>query len=279
MFESLILHDSSRLALEALATRPPQGVLFVGPEGIGKLTVATILAQQLADHPTDVRLISPDERGTLSIEVIRELYKTTRAKQEGHQVVIIENADRMSLEAENAFLKLLEEPRAGLTFMLTAPQLEVLLPTILSRIQHVSLAPLPDEAIRHFIIARQPGIGQNDLSQLVFIAQGRPGMAMRLLEEGALPKQRERMQLVKQLISAKPHERFILTSKMSTSRDECLDTLNAMSRVIELQLSATTSHAQATHWSNLAEALEKAQYAISHNGNVKAQLLHLFSRY
>jgi DNA polymerase-3 subunit delta' len=279
MFGSILLHESARHNLEALAKRPPQGILFVGPAGIGKMAVASELAGHLVDHPTSTRVISPDEKGTIAIETIRELYKATRAKQDGHQVVIVERADRMSMEAENAFLKLLEEPRAGLTFMLTTLQLESLLPTILSRIQHLTLAPLPDDTIRRLVMGKQPGIAQNDLSQLIFLAQGRPGIALQLLEGDALPKQRDRMQIVKQLLGAKPHERFLLTGKMAGSRDDCLETLSAMARVVEVQLSSATNPAQATHWTKIAGALEEAQLAISRNGNVKAQLLQLFSRY
>lgn len=279
MFGSILLHESVKHNLEALAARPPQGILFVGPEGIGKMTVANELANHLVDHPTSIRVISPDEKGTIAIETIRELYKATRAKQEGHQVVIVERADRMSMEAENAFLKLLEEPRAGLTFMLTTLQLESLLPTILSRIQQLSLAPLPDTTIRRLVMSKQPGIAQGDLSQLIFLAQGRPGVALQLLDGDALPKQRDRMQIVKQLLAAKPHERFVLTGKISGNRDDCLETLSAMARVVEVQLSSATNPTQATHWTRLATALEETQLAISRNGNVKAQLLQLFSRY
>lgn len=279
MLESLLLHDSVATLVKALAANVPQGLLFVGPEGIGKLSVAQALAEHVVDHPTSIRTISPDEKGTIAIETIRELYKTTRAKQEGQQVVIIERADRMSLEAENAFLKLLEEPRPGLTFMLTALQLEALLPTILSRIQQISLQPLPDDVIRRFVVSKKPGIAQSDLSQLVFLAQGRPGIALALLSDGALPKHRERMQLVKQLIAAKPYERFTLATKLAASRDETVETLNAMSRVVEVQLGSAATTAQATQWAKIAEALEDALQVITHNGNVRAQLLYLFSRY
>lgn len=279
MFGNLLLHDATASLLNSLTANPPQGLLLVGPEGVGKLSAAQALAMQIVDHPTDVRMVSPDDKGTIAIETIRDLYKTTRAKQEGRQVVIVERADRMSIEAENAFLKLLEEPRAGLTFILTAPQLEALLPTILSRVQHIALQPLPDDAIRRFIVGKKPGIAQSDLSQLVFLAQGRPGIATMLLGDGTLSKHRERMQLVKQLISAKLYERFAIAGKLAASRDETIETLNAMSRVVEVQLSSTTSRTQAAHWSSLAEALEETLQAITHNGNVRAQLLYLFSRY
>ncbi len=279
MFGNLLLHDTIAELMNSIVANPPQGLLLVGPEGIGKLSVAQALAMRIVNHPTSVRTIPPDDKGTIAIETIRELYKSTRSRQDGQQVVIIERADRMSMEAENAFLKLLEEPRAGLTFMLTALQLESLLPTILSRVQHIALQPLPDDVIRRFVVSKKPGIAQNDLSQLVFLAQGRPGIATMLLSEGALPKHRERMQLVKQLISASPYERFVNAAKLASSRDETVETLNAMARVVEVQLSSVTNVAQAKHWSLLAEALEDTLQAITHNGNVRAQLLYLFSRY
>jgi SpoVK/Ycf46/Vps4 family AAA+-type ATPase len=41
MFDKILIHDSTRSALQALAKQPPQGLLFVGPQGVGKLTLAT----------------------------------------------------------------------------------------------------------------------------------------------------------------------------------------------------------------------------------------------
>jgi len=279
MFGHLLLRESVQVAAKALAANPPQGLLLVGPEGMGKYSLAMALAEQLVDHPTSSRVIAPDDKGTITIENIRELYKFTRAKQGGRQVIIIEHADRLSIEAENAFLKLLEEPRDGLTFILTAVKLEALLPTILSRVQPITMQPLPDEAIRRFVVGRKPGIAATDLSQLVFLAQGRPGTAVALLDESTLSKQRERMQIVKQLIAGKPYERFRIAAKLSASREDTIQTLTAMSHVVEVQLSSASSRAQALRWVTLADALGETLHTLSHNANVRAQLLYLFSRY
>lgn len=277
---SLLLHDSTRETLSALTKQPPQGLLLVGPEGIGKRTLASLWAQQICNQSTDIRVISPDDKGTISIEAVRDLYQTTRAKQDGRQAIIVERADRMSIEAENAFLKLLEEPRQGLTFILTSLRLESLLPTVRSRIQHIKLRPVADSAIRSLIMSKNPGIAQGDLAQIVFLAQGRPGVATTLLDDSSsLPKQRERMQLAKHLVSAKPYDRYSQINKIATSRDECLATLDAMTRITEVQISSATSATALQQWAQIATALEEAQNAIANNGNVKAQLLRLFIQY
>ncbi len=279
MFDHLLLHDSARLALLALAQEPPQGLLVVGPSGIGKQTIAVAWASGIVGQATDIRVVEPDDKGTITIETVRELYRAARGKQQGRQVIIIANADAMSLEAENAFLKLLEEPRPGLTFILTAERQEALLPTIRSRVQHITLQPLSDSAVRQFIMAKKPAISQTDLAQLVFLAQGRPGVVTQLLASDRLPEQRQQMQQIKHLLSAKPYERFLLINKLAADRTSCIASLQAMMHMAEIQLRSARTQVATQQWVKLADALQDCLQAVSHNGNLRAQLLLLFSRY
>src|SRR6266550_2209944 len=279
MFDHLLLHDSARLALLALAQEPPQGLLVVGPSGIGKQTIAVAWASGIVGQATDIRVVEPDDKGTITIETVRELYRAARGKQQGRQVIIIANADAMSLEAENAFLKLLEEPRPGLTFILTAERQEALLPTIRSRVQHITLQPLSDSAVRQFIMAKKPAISQTDLAQLVFLAQGRPGVVTQLLASDRLPEQRQQMQQIKNLLSAKPYERFLLINKLAADRTSCIASLQAMMHMAEIQLRSARTQVATQQWVKLADALQDCLQAVSHNGNLRAQLLLLFSRY
>ncbi|MBR3135345.1 hypothetical protein IKG54_02140 [Candidatus Saccharibacteria bacterium] len=78
-------------------------------------------------------VLEPDDKGKIPIEATRELIQACSLKQATDAYIIIKGAETMTLEAENALLKLLEEPRNNYHFILFAKDPTSLLPTILSR--------------------------------------------------------------------------------------------------------------------------------------------------
>jgi DNA polymerase-3 subunit delta' len=106
-------------------------------------------------------------------------------------VFVIGDAERMvsqegSDQAANAFLKLLEEPPADATLILTSSEPGALLPTIRSRVVTVRVAPLPADDVSDFVqdpaVQARLGAGSDDVASLVARAGGAPG---RLLEDAA----------------------------------------------------------------------------------------------
>lgn len=275
MFETLLIHQTTRLSLEAAIKHPPHALLLIGPRGMGKFTLAQAWAQKVAGFYS-AQVLSPDEKGTIAIDSIRELYRATRTKQSGRQVVIIDHAEAMGDEAQNALLKLLEEPRPGVTFILTASNREALLPTILSRVQTIHVLPVSDQALQT-ILAKHKDI-LSDKLQLLFIAAGRPATLVQLLAEpAAFAKHRAIMQQAKELLAVSMYNRLTSISKLATSRDDCTIILDAMQRMAVMQLKkSTTAH---EHWLAIAHAAETALYSLEHNGNPKAQLLQFFTSY
>jgi len=94
----------------------------------------------LISHPDFLILNSPTSIG---IEEIRTLQKRLSFKpfNQGPKIALIQNAQNLTLEAQNAFLKTLEEPLGNSQIILTAPSAESLLPTIVSRCQIIRLPP------------------------------------------------------------------------------------------------------------------------------------------
>lgn len=89
--------------------------------------------------------------GTISIGTIRELKNFLQLKTTGNQdirrVVLIEDAESMNQEAQNALLKILEEPPTDTVLLLTASNVRGLLQTIISRVQKINLQKVPKEQL------------------------------------------------------------------------------------------------------------------------------------
>ncbi len=133
----------------------PPSLIFEGPAGAGKRATAIAVAQALncvhggldacgecaacrkitrGVHP-DVLIVEPGETGTIKIEQVREI--TDRANYrpfEGRRrVIIVDDADALVAAAQNALLKMLEEPPSTSVFILTTSRPDMLLPTVRSR--------------------------------------------------------------------------------------------------------------------------------------------------
>jgi DNA polymerase-3 subunit delta' len=190
--------------------RAPHAVLFVGPGSVGKTTLAMDLAAGLlcndqdpaarpcrdcrgcrqvasGNHP-DLHRLAPEgpggqirigkasdpEQGTVR-HIIGEL--SLLPVEGGARVVIIEQAHRLNDDAQNALLKMLEEPPAGVTIILCADDEECLLPTVRSRCVRVRLGGVGGREIESWLgelgVADAPRA-----ARLARLADGRPGLAL-----------------------------------------------------------------------------------------------------
>lgn len=180
--------------------------IFEGIEGIGKKKTALAFAKALtclddekpcgmckacaendAGTNPDVLLISPEEpeKGFRVDEIrsaARELF--TRPFRSEKKVLIFDGADSMNEQAQNAFLKTLEEPPAYGVMILIAENAGAFLPTILSRAVTVRFEPLSDAEVLSYLESRFSEQGEEALSLAAALAEGSISRAMAFLEEG-----------------------------------------------------------------------------------------------
>lgn len=271
---SLTLHPTSRVLIERLSGRLPQSLLLSGENGVGLSTIAKHLGNghiMAIIEPTDTKEKVDHDRGTISVEVVRRLYEQTRARHTKRQVVIIDDADRMSHGAQNAFLKLLEEPNEFIHFILTSHQPKQLLPTILSRVQASVILPVTEEQTADFVA--QLGVTDaKKLAQLRYIGSGLPAKLIRLMEDDAYFADQARiMSDARTFIQGVTFEKLVLANAYASSRDKALALLDCALVILRRSVSG---HAEPRLVSQM-ERLLAAREAIDANHNVKLQLTNI----
>jgi DNA polymerase-3 subunit delta' len=199
------------LLASAARERLPHALLFTGPRGVGKFLAARWLAcgllctqksgagpcgtcggcrQFVAGNHLDVFAIDddgerirlkkiayrPDHEEPEAVEA--ERFLATRAAAGGWRVVLVRDAERMLDEAQNAMLKMLEEPGSKALWILTTAQPQALLSTVRSRCIAVPFDALsPDDCAT--VLARH-GVVAEEARSLALWARGSPGLALSL---------------------------------------------------------------------------------------------------
>jgi DNA polymerase-3 subunit delta' len=171
--------------------------LFTGPAGSGRSLLARAFAAALqcqadgcgkcqqcslamADAHPDINLLAT-ERVQISIEEVRQLVSrsATSSSIGEYRIAIIEDADRMTERTSNVLLKALEEPEINTIWMLCAPSVSDLLPTIRSRTRNVVLRLPSVEEVATLLVQRD-GVARELALTSARQAQNHVGMARRL---------------------------------------------------------------------------------------------------
>jgi hypothetical protein len=124
--------------------------------------------------------------GSLKIDQFRKLKESAgySADEGSYKIILIANADRMTLQAANSMLKILEEPPRGWIFLLTASDPTLILPTVLSRCQAMKLKPMPVETIRALL--SDAGVLGEKQKVSALLSEGSWGRAISLATDDVL---------------------------------------------------------------------------------------------
>ncbi len=266
----LVVEPSVEAVLNGYVESKPQALLITGLEGVGLATIAKWLADKWGETVDVVTPMAKTKTAvpTVSVERIRSLYDTTRTKSTKELVAIIDDADFMSEAAQNALLKLLEEPGGSLHFIVTSHAPEALLPTILSRMQRLHIAPVDTIHSSRFI--KQLGIrDEATLRQLLYVADGRPALLHRLARNpAALNDAARRVRLARDYIAGNSYERLVIAQNLGNNRSEALQLVSAIIHMLRTSLEAQPDDSTIQR----IERLLDVQESLLRNGNVRLQI-------
>jgi replication-associated recombination protein RarA len=276
----LILNTATAKRLEAIKNRPPHALLITGPAGCGKTALATELIKKiigLSDISTYAygRIIAPVDDKQIGIEMVRELehFLSLKVPRPGafNRFVTFENAHRLSIEAQNALLKTLEEPPKRTLLILTTNKEQALLPTIRSRAQVVNVAqPAKEQLRRHF---KQQGYEDKVINQALFISGGLPGLMTALLSglDHPLLEAAERAKL---LLRQSNYDRLLTLEQLVKDKTLTSNIIYILQQMAHISL-ASASGSASKRWQQILASGYEAADAIDKNAQPKLVLTKL----
>lgn len=215
-FSDIIGHKDMIRALNKtlLEAKVGHAYLFIGPAGVGKKTLTRAFAKRLlcnnlsegrlnnsviecnhcrsctlfqaGAHP-DFITVAPNGN-SIKIDQLRELQHSTflRPLNSDYKVFFFPDAEQLTEVAANSFLKILEEPPAGVVFLFTAVRADRILPTIRSRCQVYNLFPVPAAEISVWLQGQ--GFDSTEAEKQSISCEGLPGKALIVQKTGREPE-------------------------------------------------------------------------------------------
>ncbi|MFQ8600957.1 MAG: ATP-binding protein [Oscillospiraceae bacterium] len=222
--------------------RLPHAILLEGDEGTGRKTLALLLAQALVCtsgqkpcgvctpckkaaggiHPDITVVEAKGKAGMITVDVVRAVREWfyVRPNEAGYKICILPDAGRMNAHAQNALLKILEEPPAYGVFVLTVLSASQLLETVLSRVSSFTLLP-PSRA--ECVGVLRTLLPQADPARIDYAAgvfDGNIGKALRLVQDEAFGRQIAfSLDFCRAIVSPNEYDLLALTGKIEKDRE------------------------------------------------------------
>lgn len=283
----LVLHPRTVADAAHFVSQPSHALLLIGDAGIGKMALAQAIAgtilgldssdpEPLNKHPY-VKTVSPSK--IIPIDSIRELGQFLQLKTLGsrpiRRVIILDQAHTLTIEAQNAFLKILEEPPADTMIIATASSKRSLLPTILSRVQIITLHKPSDAAVQQFFAQRFP---EQSVKSAYLLSGGLPGLMQALLEQDKAHPLAAGVTDAKKILQSSLFDRLVAADGLSKNKDDAASMLEALQHIAQTGLDQAAAKGDTTkvrQWHHILTISTEAHENLSHSVNTKLLLTNL----
>jgi DNA polymerase-3 subunit delta' len=259
-------------------------VLLIAPTGSGKGAVAKLLAgqllqlpeQKLANSPHFKHLIPNSNKG-ISVDDIREVIHFTTLRSTAvtsiNRVIVIEDSQQMTAQAQNALLKTLEEPPAGTIMILTAPSELSLLPTIRSRLQLLTLPTIDNLTTVDYFKAQ--GYQLSVIERALLMSGGLLGLMHALLEEDNEHPLVRATKIAHDLLEQTTFNRLAGIENLAKDRQLCSDVLFILAQMASIALGHDQTNLKVLQkWQRILTASHTASSQLLANAQTKLVLLN-----
>lgn len=276
-FDGFVGNESIKrqLAAEIDNRRFPHALLLEGAPGTGRRTLARLIAraamcrcEDSAQRPCGVcaacqKEVPPDltERGgdgsAIPVDTVRWLRDDVflMPNESPYRVILLADAHLMGPPAQNALLKILEEPPAHAVFILTCDSRTSMLPTIQSRCVCLTLSPVEWEQAAPVLAARLPNMAEEDLRRAHSLFGGAIGQVLDGVSDGAFRQVLELVpRMAQAILSPGEWDLMVLCGPLEKEKELLTGVLTGLSLVCRDAL--VRQHGGTTHLSTAPEAAE-----------------------
>lgn len=278
MDKILLAKSTNKLVKEYLAN-PSHAVMLVGDYGSGRSYLANCMIMKLfnvkiLDNLPYFINIKPT-KNVITIDVIRELQSKLKLlvpnKKSPNRVMLIEEAQTMTDEAQNALLKTLEEPAIGTVIILTVTNEKSVLETIVSRAQVLKINKVSTNSIIDYY--SNAGYKKSEIEKAVLISDGRMGLIKNILDD----EENEVINSInnaKSILSLNRFERIIVVNDYK-DREAAIGLVEAFCTLSRAALRKSNTESQ-IRWQKLYKQAFEAKEQLTNNAGPKIVLTNLF---
>lgn len=243
-FEDFVGNEQAKALLGAAVDsgRLPHALLIEGPRGSGRKRLAHLFAKAAVcrgddkpcgvcsqcrkaqtGHPDITMLRGDGSAKSLSVAIIRELREQAAVvpNEADHKIAILADADCMNVQAQNALLKILEEPPPYMLFVLTAQSRTQFLPTVQSRCVCISLLGVPEAQALPILRERLPALDEQELLMRTRLFSGCIGAVIDSLDDETFARTVEVIKAIASAITA-PTELELMKATAPLEKDKLL---------------------------------------------------------
>lgn len=272
ILEDFCIHPKAAKQIASFAANPTGNLLLYGNKGVGKAALATVLGLKITNRAEFLSVIIP-EKGSINIDQIRSIKQSLKLKTLDYsstRCVVIVDADCMTIEAQNALLKLLEEPPLNTHFILTSSSKRKLLSTVLSRVNELYI-PIPSKVALQTLL-KQKGHSIESVESAMKSSLGLPGLCTAILE-GVNTEYVEELELAKAFLRSSMAEKLRLVDKVAKNRDQALSLVESLNVITLATLESIPKSVE--KWVKAAKLLMSSEEDLNANANAKLVLTKL----
>jgi hypothetical protein len=265
--------------ISAFVKRPSASALIDAPQDVrAAKEIAEFIASKLVSKPGQLTYLNAEDKNTIGVERIRSLKRDLSLRADlterlVSRILIIEEADKLTIEAQNALLKLIEELPNQTVIVLFTAEIAKLLPTVVSRCFRLPVLPVTLETVTDYTVSE--GYDEAAIKRAHALTDGKVGLLLDILESGDNGSFNKQVSVAKEYMSESIFNRQLMNKNILKSSQDVEQFLQACVVVSRTGMRLANRILDKNRWKHVLLNSLEAQKHMSQNVSTKLVLLNL----